>query len=132
VPLVVHEAATEDVRVLYEADPALLVWWATPVEVASAVARLEREGALDSPEIRAAFHRLDLLASTWSDLQPGDAIRRIARRLVRAHPLRAADALQLAAALVSAEGEPESLTVVSLDGRLLEAAEREGLSVATC
>jgi uncharacterized protein len=42
------------------------------------------------------------------------------------HPLRAADALQLAAAVVAAERDPPSLEFVSLDDRLLEAASREG------
>jgi len=114
---------------LYEADPLIFAWWGTPVEVASAIARLERDGRLASPDVRAAFERLDMLASTWNEVQPGGAVRRTARRVVRAHQLRAADALQLAAALAASEGEPESLTVVSLDQRLSEASEREGLRV---
>jgi predicted nucleic acid-binding protein len=69
------------------------------------------------------------LASAWSEVQPGAALRRLARRLVRAHPLRAADSLQLAAALVASEDHPESLAVVTLDSRLVEAGEREGLRV---
>jgi hypothetical protein len=47
------------------------------------------------------------------------------------HPLRAADACQLAAAWVAAEGQPETLPVVTLDGRLAAAAEREGFPVLT-
>lgn len=40
--------------------------------------------------------------------------------------LRAADALQLAAALAAAENNPSALSIVTLDDRLAEAAEREG------
>jgi len=47
--------------------------------------------------------------------------------LLRIHPLRAADSLQLAAALTVAEQEPSSLSFVCLDQRLAEAAIREGL-----
>jgi hypothetical protein len=50
-------------------------------------------------------------------------------RLLRVHALRAGDALQLAAALVAAEGQPGSLEIVTLDERLALAASREGLRV---
>jgi predicted nucleic acid-binding protein len=42
--------------------------------------------------------------------------------------LRAADALQLAAAVLASEGEPSSLEIVTLDERLSEAAQKEGLT----
>ena len=45
------------------------------------------------------------------------------------HPLRAADALQLGAALVVAENRTAPLTFVTFDRRLAEAAEREGFEV---
>jgi predicted nucleic acid-binding protein len=46
--------------------------------------------------------------------------------MLRVHPLRAADALQLAAATVAAEHDPSSLELVCLDQRLSEAAGKEG------
>jgi predicted nucleic acid-binding protein len=49
--------------------------------------------------------------------------------LLRVHPLRAADALQLAAAIIAADSEPRSLAFVTLDDRLARAAEREGFPV---
>jgi hypothetical protein len=45
---------------------------------------------------------------------------------LRVHPLRAADALQLAAAFIAAERRPSSLEVVTLDDRLAAAARKEG------
>jgi hypothetical protein len=42
------------------------------------------------------------------------------------HPLRAVDALQLAAAFIAAERRPSSLEVVTLDDRLAGAARKEG------
>ena len=65
----------------------------------------------------------------WFEVTPVEAVKRAAERLVETHPLRAADALQIGAALVVAESEPDSLEFVTLDGRQAEAAEREGLRV---
>ena len=45
------------------------------------------------------------------------------------HPLRAADALQVGAALVAAEEFPATLEFVTLDRKLAVAAEREGFRV---
>ncbi len=59
-------------------------------------------------------------------IDPSDEIRASARRFLRMHPLRATDALQLAAALIAAERRPSTLTVVTLDDRLRDAAGREG------
>jgi hypothetical protein len=48
---------------------------------------------------------------------------------LRVHPLRAADALQLAAAFVAAERRPSSLEIVTLDQRLAAAARKEGFGL---
>ena len=45
------------------------------------------------------------------------------------HPLRAADALQLAAAFLAAERRPASLELVTLDDRVAAAARKEGFAV---
>ena len=57
------------------------------------------------------------------------AVRKRALSLLARHPLRAADAAQLGAALLVAEHLPPDFTFVCLDDRLGEAAEREGLQV---
>jgi predicted nucleic acid-binding protein len=116
-------------RALAEEDPVMCVWWATETECVSALARLEREGALTDTAIGDALERLDNLAQAWNEVQPVMAVRGIARRLLRVHALRAADALQLAAAVILAEGVPASLDIVTLDERLAAAARREGFAV---
>ncbi len=128
-PLTVSEATTEAMRALAEEDPVMCVWWATEVECVSALARLEREGALTDTAMTVALERLDNLAEAWNELQPVVAVRGTARRLLRVHTLRAADALQLAAAVIVAEGMPSSLEIVTLDERLAAAARREGFTV---
>ncbi len=128
IPLTVTEASTDAMRVIAEEDPVMCVWWATEVECVSALARLERDGALTDTALTGALERLDLLAESWNEVQPVVAVRSVARRLLRVHPLRAADALQLAAALIAAEGQPASLGIVTLDERLAAAARREGFT----
>jgi hypothetical protein len=129
VPLLAAEPASRPVLALYTQDPEAVVWWSTPVECASAIARLERDGALSPPDAIVAFARLDALAASWLQVEPTDEIREIARRLLRVHPLRAADALQLAAAFAAAERRPPTLTFVTLDDRLRAAAGREGFAL---
>jgi len=131
VPLLVEEPATAATRTARAADPEMLVWWGTAVECASAIARLEREALLGPPAVAESFRLLDLLASGWHEVEPGQEIRETARRLLRVHPLRAADALQLAAAFLAAERRPPTLVVVTLDDRLAAAARREGFPVET-
>ncbi len=126
VPLLMTEPATSTVQALAAKDPSMLVWWATEVECASVVARLEREGALDASAVTQAFDRLKQLASGWHEVDPSDSIREAAVRFLRVHPLRSAGALQLAAAFLAAERRPSSLDVVTLDDRLAAAARREG------
>jgi predicted nucleic acid-binding protein len=107
----------------------MLVWWGTPVECVSALARREREGALANADATRAIDRLRRIAAGWQEVLPYDGVRSAAQRLLRVHPLRAADALQLAAAILASEHEPESLEFVCLDERLNDAAGREGFPV---
>ncbi|RIH88265.1 hypothetical protein Mlute_00681 [Meiothermus luteus] len=129
VPLLTLEPTSSQMLALYQSDPELLVWWGTEVELASALARLEREGALRPEEADQAFARLMALKSAWHEVLPSEEVREAARRFLRVHPLRAMDALQLAAAFVASRGRPSQLTFVCLDARLLLAAKREGFPV---
>ena len=129
VPLLVSEASTTAVRLEFERDPDIAAWWATGVECASALSRLERAHELDPAEVTAALERLRAMSAAWHEVQPVPRARQAALRVLRLHDLQAADAMQLAAALVASEDEPASLAVVTLDGRLARAAEREGFAV---
>lgn len=129
VPLVTDEPRRGPLLSLLEQDPIMAIWWATPVEVTSAVARREREGALDLRAATLVLQKLRTLDGAWQQVLPGDALRNTAQRLLRVHPLCAADSLQLAAALTVADGDPGALEFVSLDQRLADAARKEGLNV---
>jgi len=129
VPLCVVEPATPQVRRLADADPSLVVWWGTRTECVSALARRRRDGQLAAQAEQRARRVLSVLAAEWSELLPSEPLRRRAERLLGVHALRAADALQLAAALLWARGDTATHAVVSFDERLREAARREGFQV---
>lgn len=129
VPLCLSQPSTPDVRRAIDEDPELVVWWGSPIECASAIARLHRDGQLTTGEERAARDVLAELTRSWFEVQPGDGIRDQALRLLRLHPLRAADALQLAAAL-EWSGTPAAGVLMTFDDRLRSAAHREGFTTA--
>lgn len=129
VPLLLPEAMTADVRRVLAADPQVVTFWTTEVEIVSAIARRERRGALEPAPVSTALARLEKLRTEWSEVLPVDSVRDCARRLLRTHDLRTADSLQLAAAIVASDHRPSSLPFVCLDGRLRTAAGKEGLPV---
>lgn len=129
VPLLVSEKDSRRIRALYRDDPEIVVWWGSLVECDSAISRLEREARLKARAAALARGRLDTLSKHWHEVQPAEVLREHARRLLRAHPLRAADALQLSAAERAAEHQPSTLPFVCLDQRLWSAADREGFPV---
>ena len=130
VPLLVEETTTRGLQALARRDPDILAWWGSVVECASALARLESAGALDRKLDEQAAGRLRQLANGWHEIEPSEAVRETAVRFLRVHPLRTADALQLAAAFIAAEQRPASLEIVTLDERLAEAARKEGFPLA--
>ena len=105
------------------------MWWATPVECASALARLTREGRLDEVGSGIARRRLSEAAREWTEVPALARVRDQAMRLIRLHALRAADALQLAAAIVLSEHDPSTLPFVTLDQQLARVAELEGFEL---
>jgi predicted nucleic acid-binding protein len=116
-------------REIYRADPGVVTWWGSGIECVSAFARLEREGAMSAEMVSAAIDRLSGLGSAWHEVLPSRALRDTAIRLLRVHPLRASDAVQLSSAVIAADRQPTSLQIVSLDERLAAAARREGFTV---
>lgn len=116
---------------ILEGDAGMVVWWGTVVECASAVARRERARSLRTNHASEVLRRVDQLATLWHEVEPARRIRDVARRLLRVHPLRGADAFQLAAAVSFADGNPAPVGFVSFDARLNDAAAREGFPIIT-
>jgi predicted nucleic acid-binding protein len=114
-------------RLLHQHAP--VVWWASNVEVQSALGRLKRENVLSDRHYSAALQRLSILRKGWREIQPTNRLRDVAGSRLELHELRPADALQLAAALVWCNQRPKNRPFLCRDVRLREAARREGFDV---
>jgi len=128
VPLCVRQQNTHQAR-LHARNHALHVWWATFVEIRSAVARLRLSGLLNEQGEHEALARHHALSLAWKEIRPDDSVRNLACQLLGQHRLRAADSLQLAAALVWCYERPKQRLFLSGDQRLSQAAESAGFSV---
>jgi len=129
VPIIVRESTTERMDALLAEDAGLVVWWGTAVELESAIARSHRKGRLGAAARQAAIDGSREIFDSALEIQPAELLRARAQRLVRGHPLRSADALQLAAALTWCEDQAAGNELVALDQRLREAARVEGFDV---
>ena len=127
VPLIAWEESSSACLDLLRSNPFdIVVWWGSVLECVSSVCRKEREGSLSADQSAAAISRLKQLAESWTEVEPVEKVRKIAARLLRVHPIRAADALQLSAAWQICGDEPSIVEFLTADGRLYEAAAREG------
>ena len=125
VPLCVQQSNTPQAITLRKVYAAV-VWWTTPVEIASALARLVRLKQLTPVEWVKARSLSSRLADSWSVIQPAEAVRTSALQIVEYYDLRAADALQLAAALAWCKDTPQGRIFLTADQRLLQAAMLRG------
>lgn len=124
VPLFVEQPTSAACRALIRADADVVVWCLSRVEVTSAASRLWREG--EPHRLGALAERLDRFVERWTEVTDLAQVVATTERLLRVHPLRAADAMQLAAALVLEDHRPRRRAFVCADAALLAAAAREG------
>jgi len=129
IPLLVKEPTSARLQDLLRRDPAVAAWWGSLVECAGGLARRQRDGALARSEVRQAQGTLDDLRAGALEIEPTEEVRSRALRLLAVHPLRAGDALQLAAALIWSQERVRGVGFVCLDDRLRGAAAREGFQV---
>jgi predicted nucleic acid-binding protein len=125
VPLCVRQSVTPQTIAFYKAHD-VVVWWATPVEIASALARLTRLKQIAPSDCANAQRLAQALGDSWFMVQPSDAVRAKAVQFVDRYDLRAADALQLAAAFEWCEDDPSGRVFLTTDQKLREAAMRGG------
>lgn len=129
IPLLVAERGTGRAERWLREDPEVVVWTLTRVELLSALARRRRREPAAARRLSAARREILDAWERWSEVTAVEVVRRHAERLVESHPLRAADALQIGAALVVAEDAPHALPFLTLDRNQAVAAEREGFHV---
>jgi predicted nucleic acid-binding protein len=125
-PLLAQENETAQRRQQLQADPQIVTWWGSRVECASALNRLHRETVLDDNSFERIMEDLETLSSGWIEIQATEKLRQRALRLLRLHSIHAADALQLAAALIACGESPHTLPFLCGDSRLNDAARKEG------
>lgn len=126
VSLLVRQRRTDAAESLLSDDSRIAAWWATPVECGSALARLLRDRHLDAEPVHVASRRLHEISRQWIEIEPTESLRDIAQTLALRHSIRAADALQLAAAMTYSEGLTSAPEFVTFDARLGSAAQHEG------
>lgn len=127
VSLCLEERETPALRSLV--DEGIVTWAGSRVEIASAIERRTREGALSPKGRLQAMNALAELSDYWTEIHSVASVCERAVRLLATHPLRAADAMQLAAALLAVSERPRGQSFVCMDQRLREAAAREGFAV---
>lgn len=129
VPLIVAETESDWARDRLAEDDRIVTWAWTRTEIVSAIERRTREGALTRLQRRNVLRNFDAFATHWDEVTDVLSVRSRANLLLARHPLRAANAGQLAAAILVQEQLNSKLTFVCLDQRLSIAAELEGLHV---
>ena len=127
VPLFILQPASAELQRSISGRSPVAIWWGSVVECWSAFARVRREGVIGSDDEGGARQRLEEFRRRCDEILPSEDVRRLAGTLLLRHPLRAADSLQLSAALIYS-GTPPSGEFFSLDERLKVAARLEGLT----
>lgn len=128
-PLCCWQPDTAESRRLRREFKRMIVWWGSPIEARSAFARLVREGHLTPEQRVRAVSRLSQLRVAWDEILPTEKVRSLAEEMPDMHGVRAADAAQLAAALVWCRERPQRRPFVCFDGRVRTAATALGFSV---
>ncbi len=128
VPLcVIQRTSPEAGKLLERYSP--VVWWGAVAEIHSAVWRVVRSGEIDETRARQAIETSRWLQTVWQEIMPDELVREMACALLEKYPLRAADSLQLAAAMAWCGERPEGRKFLCSDRRLSEAARAAGFSV---
>lgn len=128
VPLLLEQESTRTAMSLLQGDPDIAAWWGTVVECSSAAARLRREEVISPREEERVLAALHDFREAWLEVLPSEEMVRRAQRILRVHALKAADALQLAAAGLWS-GDVQGAELVTFDERLRLAARLEGFRV---
>jgi len=125
----VVESGTVVIRRLVQENQTIATWAWTRAEIVSAIERRNRFGDFSPAQRRSILEWFVSSAADWYEVSDFFAVRARAISLLSHHVLRAADAGQLAAALLMRERLGQSFEFVSLDKRLSKAAEIEGFRV---
>lgn len=127
VKLCVHETGTPLAVALWEGADALATSAVADTEIRAVIATAQRIGRIDAAPAGKALARWEELRGGMYYVGLSPEVRETAGALVGKWPLRAADALHLASALLFKDAP--ALLVAAWDRRLANAARGEGLHV---
>lgn len=127
-PLCQSEPRSSAVAHLWRQYEQKIVWWGSIVELYSALARLEREKIIVAKQRTAAEKRISRISQTWFTVAPIERVRELAQTFPATFELKAADSLQLAAALVAVREKPNKQEFITGDVKLSVAAASAGFS----
>ncbi|HJZ13432.1 MAG TPA: type II toxin-antitoxin system VapC family toxin [Acidobacteriota bacterium] len=99
------------------------------MEIRSALCRLVREGDLDEKGFKQALKLAEKIKDRCSAILPTDALADLAEDCLDRYRLRAADALQLSAALVWCREKPAKRAFIAFDPGLASAARELGFDI---
>lgn len=128
VPLCTNETRSISAGRLWKRFSQKYVWWGTSVEIISALARIERESRITNQQRLNAEKRLEIVEKVWTEIQPDSRIKELARTFPAQYKMKAADSLQLAAALVWCKEKPKGKDFVSGDEHLIKVAQTVGFT----
>lgn len=121
-----EEHGSGAVRALFRSRKRLAVSRLAHAEISAALARKERDGALSRAQADAIFERLGSDFEAFAVVEIKAAIVARVPAIVRRHPLRGYDAVQLACALAIRDAKA-AVTFWCTDRELERAALAEGL-----
>ena len=126
----VLEQGTDRVLELMDAGRRLIVSRLALVEITSASVRRARAGDLSKDAMNSILATLEAeFRARFDVIELRGAVMTRATDLIRSHALRAADAIQLACAVVARGGSEAPILFVSSDRELNEAAKSENFEV---
>jgi predicted nucleic acid-binding protein len=122
-----QEAGSKVVLELLKSGEKVYTASLTYAETHAAFSRRTREGRLTRETTKRLALRFDRDWESYDIVVLSENVFRLARQMLYRHPLRSADAIHLASALLLARTSPRSSwSFVCADGRLCDAAKSEG------
>lgn len=124
----VAEVGSETVNELMASTPPVATAKIAFAEVHAGLKRKHREGFLSGRDYALSVRQFEDDWESYIRVDLRDEILRLARDLIRQHPLRGFDAIHLASALSVKRALGEDFAFAGADVRLLRAAASEGLN----
>lgn len=128
IPLCIKQPQSKTAEVFY-VKFSVAAWWGTEVEIRSGLTRLKRMGEIGVDQFEHAKALAGKIIDSWEPIRWQIDLAGNACKLLELHPLTAADAMRLAAALEACEHMPQGYAFITGDQRLAEAARQTGFAV---